>query len=245
MNERKAVHSGHRERLKDRLVNFPESLSDHELLEVLLFYSIPRKDTNVTAHEILSTFGGLKNAFSAKKSELTFVDGVGDNTATLFKLVNEIARRISATENGEKEYYGFNDYKKEVIEYFKDKRAKEGFLVAFFDKNHKLIAKIAFDCGLEHEVEVDMDKLNDAIVRYSPKFIILAHNHTSGDVTPSEKDRFATAKINFFANLHGARVLDHIIVSGEKAYSFFRENDLKLSYTDKEINDILDKIKEF
>lgn len=244
MNERKPVHSGHRERMKEKLVNFPESLSDHELLEILTYYSIPRRDTNVTAHELLSVFGNLNGVFSAKKEELTFTEGVGDNTAILIKLVGELARRIKESGDKEKGYYAFNDYRQEIVDHFKDKRATEEFIVVLFDKNHKKVGQISFDCDEEYEVSIDMNKLNEAFLRYSPKFLILAHNHTSGNAEPSEKDRDATAKINLFANIHGARVLDHVIVAGDKTYSFFHENELKDTITDREIRKILELVGE-
>lgn len=244
MNERKPVHSGHRERMKGRLIDFPESLSDHELLEILTYYSIPRRDTNVTAHELLSVFGSLSGVLSANKEELTFIDGVGENTATLIKLVNELTKRTKKTENGDKEYYGFNDYRKEIADYFKNMRTTEEFIVLLFDKNHKKVAKISFDCDLEHEVSLETSKLNEAFLRYSPKFLILAHNHTSGVVTPSKEDRDATARINVFADLHGAKILDHIIVSGEKTYSFFQENESVIMDSSKKIRDFIERIGE-
>ena len=244
MNERKPVHSGHRERMKEKLVNFPESLSDHELLEILTYYSIPRRDTNVTAHELLSVLGDLNGVFSAKKEELTFIQGVGDNTAVLIRLVAELARRIKEGENKAKEYYGFNEYRQEIADYFKDKRATEEFIVVMFDKNHKKVGQISFNCDEEYEVSIDTNKLNDAFLRYSPKFLILAHNHTSGNAEPSEKDKDATTDVLLFAKIHGAKVLDHIIVAGEKMYSFFREDALKDAVTDKEVRRILKQIKE-
>jgi len=243
MDERN-LHGGHRERLKERLNAFPESLSDHELLETLMFYSIPRKDTNAIAHALLNSFGSLKKTFLASGKELTFIDGVGDNTATLFALVREIARRIKSNESSDKIYIGFKDFKEEVVGFFNGKGIKEEFLIIMLDKNNKKIAQVSFSCDEEYEVFADTARLNDLFLRYSPKFLILAHNHPSGNVTPSESDRAATEKIALFATLHGAKVSDHIIVSGDKTYSFFQEDELKGGFTDKEINKMLSKIKE-
>ena len=244
MNERKPVHSGHRERMKEKLIKFPESLSDHELLEILTYYSIPRTDTNVTAHELLSVFGSLSGVLAAQKEELTFIDGVGDNTATLIKLVSELLKRVQKDSAKGREYYGFNDYRKEVADYFKGKRTTEEFVVFLFDKNHRKVAQVSFDCDEKYVVSTDSDKMNQAFLRYSPKYLILAHNHTSGDVTPSKADRDATSKINAFAFLHGARLLDHIIVSGEKMYSFFQENEPAITVAGKEIRDFIERIGE-
>lgn len=243
MDERN-LHGGHRERLKDRLNEFPESLSDHELLEALMFYSIPRKDTNAIAHALLNSFGDLKKTLSAKEKELTFIDGVGENTATLFGIVSEIARRIRNSESSGKTYIGFKDFKEEVVAFFKGKDLKEEFLIIMLDKNSRKIAQVSFMSDEQNEVFADTLKLNDLFLRYSPKFLVLAHNHPSGDVMPSESDRDATNKVALFATLHGAKVSDHIIVSGDKTYSFFQENELKGGFTDKDINKMISNIKE-
>ena len=86
------THDGHRERLKKRFLSSPDSFEDHELLELILFYSIPRKDTNEIAHDLLNHFGSLKGVFDADFSELIKIKGIKENSATLIKLIPQISR---------------------------------------------------------------------------------------------------------------------------------------------------------
>ncbi|MGI6193668.1 MAG: UPF0758 domain-containing protein, partial [Christensenellales bacterium] len=90
--------NGHRQRLRDRFQEFgPDALKDHELLELLLFFSIPRRNTNPVSHALLRRFGSLSGVLAASEIDLRSVDGVGDGTALFLRLVNEVARRARLT----------------------------------------------------------------------------------------------------------------------------------------------------
>lgn len=94
------VHDGHRERMKSRFVEAGlDGFNDHNALEMLLFYAVPRKDTNELAHRLLKQFGSLASVFEAKHEELMRVDGIGENAATLIKLIPEISRRYLLTKS--------------------------------------------------------------------------------------------------------------------------------------------------
>ena len=83
------MHEGHRKRMIDKLLSDPNVLSDHELLEILLFYAIPRKNVNETAHNLLDALGNLQNVFSCDHESLADIDGIGDRSAALFVLINQ------------------------------------------------------------------------------------------------------------------------------------------------------------
>lgn len=94
------VHDGHRERMKSRFVEAGlDGFNDHNALEMLLFYAVPRKDTNELAHRLLKQFGSLASVFEAKHEELMRVDGIGENAATLIKLIPEVSRRYLLTKS--------------------------------------------------------------------------------------------------------------------------------------------------
>ena len=89
-----SVHQGHRARQRKKLLeNGPRAFADHELLEMLLYYAIPRRDTNELAHRLLERFGSLQGVFSAPVEELSTVEGVGENAAVLLNLVPQIWQR--------------------------------------------------------------------------------------------------------------------------------------------------------
>lgn len=94
------VHDGHRERMKSRFVEAGlDGFNDHNALEMLLFYAVPRKDTNELAHRLLKNFGSLAAVFEASHAELMHVDGIGENAATLIKFIPEISRRYLLTKS--------------------------------------------------------------------------------------------------------------------------------------------------
>ena len=94
----KNLHSGHRERLRDKFKNGKESFKEHELLELLLSYSIPRKDTNALAHSLINEFGSLKNVLNADAELLSSVKGVGDNSACFLSLVGYLTKILNKKE---------------------------------------------------------------------------------------------------------------------------------------------------
>ena len=91
-----ADHSGHRDRLRGEFLARSESFPDHKVLELLLFYALPRQDTNPIAHDLLERFGSLEGVLDAPPEALAQVKGVGDRSAVLFKAVKELARRYAA-----------------------------------------------------------------------------------------------------------------------------------------------------
>ena len=102
----KVSHEGHRQRLKNRfLTEGLDSFETHNILELLLFYSIPQRDTNGIAHKLLDTFGSLKGVFEADFEELIKIDGIKENTATLLKLIPEVARAYFHEEMDEQKIF--------------------------------------------------------------------------------------------------------------------------------------------
>ena len=116
------LHAGHRNRMLHKVLKNPELFSDYELVEVLLFYAIPRKNTNEIAHRLLHTFGTLERIFNATAQELISVDGIGEKTAAQFVLLGQVLKRINNEKKGKESLGTFETVKNYIIDYFRDER---------------------------------------------------------------------------------------------------------------------------
>ena len=240
--DEKNIHAGHRERLISRFLLNSEGFADHELLELLLFYSIPRKNTNDIAHRLLRNFGDIKNVLFADKESLLAVEGVGERVATEIMLVGKLCKLVASMETKPVYYINAEDVKKYFTKEFENLRT-EVFVVCFLDKKYRLINKITFNDRLKDSVEVAVSDIASAVAVQKPKFVLLAHNHPSGNILPSEEDDFATMQINTICDLHGAKLLDHVIF-GNNFFSYRDTGRLNRIKNKSDITNIFKHIKE-
>jgi len=215
------VHDGHRQRLRASYVNGGlSSLSDVNTLELLLFYPVPRKDTNVLAHRLLDTFGSIDNVFKADLSELMNVEGVTENIAVFIKLIPDIQNRIALTSAQKTKYISSSS---DAGEYFKaafKNLTEECVNVMCLDANNKLLKVAPLGKGSVNEVNVNVRTIVDCVVRNRASSIILAHNHPDGNKNPSAEDIDLTRGISSVLSALQVAVLDHIIVADDDYYSF-------------------------
>lgn len=221
-------HEGHRKRLRSKLLSSQyDSLYPHELLELLTFYAIPRRDTNELAHTILNYYNGNFSAvFEADADDLKKISGMGENTAALITLVKCIMREIEKEHLKEvqvlKSYEQISDY---VTHLFAGHQ-KEVFYLVLLDNSDKVIAYEKVFDGSVSEISIEPRKIVEKALKFpKTKRVILAHNHPSGNLTPSGADIDSTRLIIRALNTVDIRVVDHIIVCGRRCYSF-SENDL-------------------
>ncbi len=210
-----SVHNGHRKRLKNRFLK--EDLDNFEpinVLELVLFYAIPRKDTNEIAHALLDKFGTIDRVFTAPFEELTEVSGVGSEVATLIKLVPSISRYfIKASEFEGKFIRNVEDACKFTYPNFVG-IVEEAVLMVSLDSKGKIIAKTFIAKGSAHSVTILVrNVLKEAIVRNATS-VIIAHNHPDGIALPSKDDLIATAELKKSLDAVDVVLLDHIIVAG-------------------------------
>ena len=237
------LHSGHRERMLDKLLKSPESFSDYELIEVLLYSVIPRKNTNDVAHRLFNVFGSVEKIFDASAKELMSVDGIGKKVAAQIITFGQIVKRIDLKNTPEYKCDCFATIKKEFIEYFFGLNF-EKLIVALFDSSKKFITKVVFSEGQHANVSVDMTEVAKAFAVNKPAFAIIAHNHPSGNIEPSKEDDFTTKKINVLCDMHGVVLLDHVIVSGNQAFSYNNSNKLEDIKRTAQLNAVLENIGE-
>ncbi len=223
MSAKDNVHAGHRERAVEGFIKNADGINDHQILEVLLFFALPRIDTNPLAHRLLNAFGDLKGVFSATAEQLMTVKGVGKKVATLISVIAELFKRIE--DKKQKEILFSNPYQtKEFLCNLFDGLSHEKFIMIFLDAKFKMFTKIEFTDNAKTKVSAEMPELVKAINVYKPSYAIMAHNHTSGSVLPSKEDHLATKKINIICELNNINLIDHIIICGKQSFSYKAEN---------------------
>ena len=208
------VHDGHRARQKEKYrTHGLESFTDIEALELLLFYAIPRADTNEIAHALLDRFHGFRGVMEAEPSELQQVPGIGENTAGLLRLVRDINSRYqraaiprgtrirSAREAGE--------YLLPQFEY----RTEECSVLLCLDTAGRVIGCHVLAEGTAAMVDIGMRDIVETVLRDKAARAILAHNHLSGIALPSADDVETTRRLFRMLQMIGVELVDHIIVS--------------------------------
>lgn len=220
------MHEGHRKRMLDKLLDGKSLLSEHELLEILLFYCIPRKNVNETAHLLLDHFGSLQGVMNASQETLMTVPGIGQSTAAFFTVLKEIQSRIEQNDALLPEIVSYDNCKQYLISCFKG-LSEEKFIALYLNSSGKIIFRTILCSHSESMVEIDLYKLTSVAVLQKAKRVIVAHNHLSGSCKPSDYDNRATEKI--FLSLRSASVTlaDHIIVSGDNSFSYKASGSLR------------------
>jgi DNA repair protein RadC len=209
-------YHGHRERLRTRFLEAgPDALTDYEMLELLLFRALPRRDVKPLAKELIAKFGSFAEAISAPVSRLAEVRGLGQAAATELKIVQASASRLA---RGAVKKRPVLSSWSAVLDYCRTAMAfadKESFRVLFLDKRNQLIADEQQQTGTVDHTPVYPREVVKRALELSATAIILVHNHPSGDPTPSRADIQMTQAIIDVARPLGISVHDHIIVGRE------------------------------
>lgn len=215
------VHDGHRERMKSRFVEAGlDGFNDHNALEMLLFYAVPRKDTNELAHRLLKQFGSLASVFEAKHEELMRVDGIGENAATLIKLIPEVSRRYLLTKSLPTKVIRRSE---DAGAYFVAKfmyEVNEICYALLLNSSNGIIACKEISRGVVNATEVGIRMLVEAAIKSNAAAVIIAHNHPGALPLPSKEDEYCTRLVKKALELVDIKLLDHIIVGGKEFQSF-------------------------
>jgi DNA repair protein RadC len=215
----KPHYFGHRQRLRERFHQAgAERLSDYELLELLLFRSIPRADTKARAKALLKRFGSLAEVLGAPEHLLREVEDIGEGAAMDLKIVAAAAQRMARGQIEGREILSSWD---RVLDYCRAAmafEAREQFRILFLDKKNTLIADEVQQTGTVDHTPVYPREVVRRALELSATAIILVHNHPSGDPTPSRADIDMTKTIIEAARPLGIAVHDHIII-GKKCYA--------------------------
>ena len=221
-----AVHDGHRARKKEQFrTHGLDAFADHEALELLLFYAIPRVDTNPIAHRLIERFGSLDGVLSAPPEELEKVEGVGESAATLLSLILPLVRCSRMTAAKTPVILGTTQAAGEYfIDLFFGMR-EERLYEACLDAKGKLLRCAKVADGSVDAVNVNIRVIVENALKCGASAVVLSHNHPSGVALPSEDDNATTLAVYDALRTVDIRLLDHIIVADDDFVSI-RENGL-------------------
>lgn len=221
-----AVHDGHRQRKKEQFrMHGLDAFADHEVLELLLYYAIPRRDTNPVAHRLMERFGSLDGVFSATVEELEEVEGVGKNAATLLALWMPLYRRVRTKPKAKEIILNSTE---QAGQYFMDLffgMRREELYEACLDAKGKLLACCRIAEGGVDAVNISTRRLVENALKCGASAVILAHNHPSGIALPSPDDNTTTLALWDALRAVGIPLIDHIIVADED-YVSLHDNGL-------------------
>ena len=225
-----SVHDGHRERMKESFHSYGlEPMSDVNALEMLLFFAIPRRDTNELAHALLDAFGSLDGVFHASLEELKAVPGIGEHAATLLLLVPQIMKKSEVSKT------------REIVQIRSAREAAAYLMPRFLHEQDEVLLMLCLDVhntiicccevsrGVVNSVEASARRIVEKALKAKSSSVIMAHNHPAGSAMPSrEDDAFTKTLCDSFAAV-GVKFLDHIIIAG-KNYVSFSDRGLMVLY---------------
>ncbi|HCC34135.1 MAG TPA: hypothetical protein DEQ02_00250 [Ruminococcaceae bacterium] len=228
MAERTA-HEGHRDRLRERFLKEGlDSFEKHNILELLLFYSIARRDTNETAHRLIGAFGSLSAVLDAPYEELVKIKGISENTACLLKMIPGLSRA-----------YQDDKYNSGELIVNSTEAAGDYLLHKYIGINHEVTSLLSMDGkgavrnwsvvseGSVNAAEVSTRKVVEIALRHNATSVIIAHNHPSGIALPSRQDIATTEKLVKALDAVGIFLVDHIILADGDYVSMADSESLK------------------
>ena len=202
------IHKNHRQRLRDKFIlaieegNVDNVLEDHELLELLLFTAIPRKNTNDIAHFLMDEFGSISSVIDADKDQLEKIHGMGENAAVAIKLISTLAKRYIKNL-----FYGHTD---------------EIAYLLFLDKDCVVKKIKRLKSGTVNATPIYPREVVKLVVNERYPYVILAHNHPNSSSMPSAADMEMTKIIDKALSFVEVRLVDHVIVAKDKVTSLAR-----------------------
>ena len=222
------VHDGHRERLRNRFLAAPSSFEDHELLELLLFYAVPRKNTNELAHKLLERFGSIKGVIDAGIPALKTIDAIGDNSAIFFRAMAEALLRYEKCDHKTTSIMSSYDTLSKYLKSLFVGTENEISYIILLDSSKNLITceKIAegYSCGNVMSTR----QLIALALNNNAACAILVHNHPGGRAVPSREDFYSTNIIKSTLNNLGITLLEHFIVEGDECVPIINKDKTML-----------------
>lgn len=221
MGEEAVVHEGHRKRLKQRFLEEGlDGFEDHQVLELVLFYSVPRRDTNQTAHLLLNKFGSLSGVLEADPKALAEIGGVSESSALLLSLLPQLTRRYLKNRWGEKAVLDSTTRAGDYVIDLLSGHSYEVFYVICLDSQCGVIVPdLAFQ-GTINQAPVYPRIVVETALRHKAHSVILAHNHPGGSANPSQQDIEVTKNLRRALTAVQIEIHDHVIAAGRRYFSF-------------------------
>jgi DNA repair protein RadC len=215
---------GHRERLRQRLLSAgPDALNDQDLLEIILFLALPRRDTKSIAKALLARFGSFANAVAAPLNELRSIEQMKDAGCAALKAVHAAALRLAKAELKDRPLLTNWDRLMDYLNAVLARERVEQFRVLFLDTRNHLLADEAQARGTVNHTPVYPREVVKRALELQATALILVHNHPSGDPTPSRDDIAMTREVRDAAGVLNIVLHDHVIIGNGRWLSFRRE----------------------
>ena len=216
------MHDGHRKRKKEWVAEHGfDSLQAHELLEIMLYYAIPRMDTNEIAHNLIDRFGSLSGVIEAPMEELCEVKGVGFSAAVYLKMFSGVIRTCGIEKAGKSISVKNSELlKRYLISLFEGKNGEHFYCISV-SRTQKVVATRLVASGAVDKVDAPLANLVKIAVATNASGIIIAHNHPYGSASFSHADCIYTEKAKETLELLGIRFIDHYLIAGDECLSYF------------------------
>ena len=223
----KQIHAGHRQRMHQRVQKYGlESLAEHEMLEYLLYFTNPRRDTNPTAHALLERFGDFAGVLQASEEELCLVEGMGPASARFLHLLPQISacyhRSLTKDRRRMQTVEQMGQY---LMARFRG-ALQERVLLVCLDRQRRITCTAWLSSGDADSVQLPVKEAIAQAVRLKARWVVLCHNHPSGNALPSRQDIEATAELARGMFVVGVELLDHIIVTETEYLSLRQRSEL-------------------
>lgn len=217
----KVKHDGHRARCKSRLLkDGAGKLNDAELLEMLLFYAVPRKDVRPQAEKLIEKFGSLSAVIDADIDSITEITGCEASVEVLVSLLRETVMRASIVE-GDKCLLDGNRIKEFLLEIYKGKEAETVYAL-YFAPDGAYLGKQAVFRGDMNSARFSLRTVTEGVIRAGGNSVVIAHNHPSGSLVPSSDDLISTKRIAAHLAANEITLIDHYIVGKDDVLSIFK-----------------------
>lgn len=210
------THAKHRKRLKNRFISSPTSLEDHELLELILYYSIPRVNTNETAHNLLSRFGSIKGVLDAGYNSLLCVNGIGSVSALYLRALSELLLRYERsaidTSTPLSSHAALGEYLRSLFV----GTTNEICYLILFDPSKRMILCQKISEGYSLGNVMSTRTIMQLALANNAAGAMIAHNHPNGKAIPSGEDLAVTQKLISMFDTIGVQFIDHFIIAGNE-----------------------------
>lgn len=221
-------HAGHRQRLMDKVMK--NACCEHEYLEMLLCYAIPRRNTNDLAHRLLAEFGSVEQVLAADAEQLASVKGIGKSAVALLKCIDKFFKEYVSTHSQDNAahlpaMYDASSFSQYAFQRYKNEKV-ETLDVFFLDETGRFFRQKSFTSKHEGAVVIDVEELSKVCASLAPSGIVLVHNHPAGGVMPSNTDDQSTRNCQYICNLHNVLLCNHFIVSSQGVFDYYTSGRL-------------------
>ncbi len=225
-DEDKKLREGHRQRMKKQFMELQNTsdFPDYQLLEMLLFYALPRVDTRLTAKRLLNEFDSFSGVFNADANDFKKVKGVTENLSVFLKLILTAAKRYHERQAAGRAFKSVKDYGDFLLEQYRDAKAEMMSMISLNSK-YEFVSFDIISAGEADSVTVSAKKIVEKAIKKGVYAVIIAHNHPSGIAIPSVSDAEATITIKRLLSQVGVHLIDHVILESDDYVSMAQSEE--------------------